>query len=249
MRSPAASRWWEVPPRYAACTLDAYLPANATQRRAREAIRDVIEGRAKNAVLEGPTGLGKTHLAAAAFNVQAAAEMAYEEQYRAYLAALAGAELVRARRSPRHPVWLNVPELLIGLRLDMGRAGGDRVWSERVELASDAELLILDDLGRERMSDWTSELLYALVNRRYERLALRTVVTTNLPIDELTQGFYWPAISRLAEDGPLVRLEGPDHRLPRPRGEPRETVRDLAEEQPLARPGVAAASLSARAET
>ena len=228
MRSPAASGWREVPPRYAACTLDAYLPANATQRRAREAIRDVIEGRARNTVLAGPTGLGKSHLAAAAFNVQAAVEMAYDEQYRAYLAAVTGAEPVRARRPPRPPVWLNVPELLIGLRLDMGRAGGDRVWSERVEVASDAELLILDDLGRERVSDWTSEGLYALVNRRYERLALRTVVTTNLPIDELTQGYWWPAISRLAEDGPLVQLEGPDYRLTRPQGTSRGTLRNVA---------------------
>ena len=73
-------------------------------------------------------------------------------------------------------------------------------------------LVVLDDLGREKASDWTGELVYALVNARYEN-KLPTLVTSNLSPSELVASPYWPAISRLAEDGALVKIEAPDRRL------------------------------------
>ena len=73
---------------------------------------------------------------------------------------------------------------------------------------------MLDDLGRERISEWTGELLYVVVNDRYER-GLPTIATSNLTVEELVAAGYWPAISRLAQDGRLVEIKAPDQRLRR----------------------------------
>jgi DNA replication protein DnaC len=195
------------------CSLDNYLPVNASQRRALEATSRIVDRAITGLVLVGAVGLGKTHLAAAANNAQMAGEMEYRREYRAYLENLPHEQSVYGPRASLAPAWVNVTDLMIGLRLDIDRARDDRVWAERVERAASADLLVLDDLGRERASDWTSEVLYNLVNRRYEQLTLRTIVTSNLPLDELALGYYWPAISRLAEGGALVQVDGPDYRL------------------------------------
>ncbi len=71
---------------------------------------------------------------------------------------------------------------------------------------------LIDDLGREKVSDWTGETIYTLVNGRYERV-LPTIVTTNLTGAELAASVYWPVISRLAEGGELVRIGAADYRL------------------------------------
>lgn len=53
------------------------------------------------------------------------------------------------------------------------------------------------------------------LNARYEA-RLPTIVTSNLTAEDLAASFpYWPAISRLAEDGTLVKITAPDHRLRR----------------------------------
>jgi hypothetical protein len=45
-----------------------------------------------------------------------------------------------------------------------------------------ADLLILDDVGRERWTDWTAELLWDVLGTRHDS-GRRTVITTNLPFD------------------------------------------------------------------
>ena len=46
------------------------------------------------------------------------------------------------------------------------------------------DLLIIDDLGKEQATDWTTAMLYAIVNDRYERL-MPTIVTTNFNENDL----------------------------------------------------------------
>ena len=47
-----------------------------------------------------------------------------------------------------------------------------------------AGYLVIDDLGSSRFTDWSSSVLYRIVNYRYEHL-LPTVFTSNLHLDEL----------------------------------------------------------------
>jgi hypothetical protein len=170
------------------------------------AARRFAAGEIDSLVLAGQTGVGKTHLA-----VAAAAER-YDADLAAWLAEPiidyevrhtdAGEAVrsplppwIRPRRHghrPEEPSWCSVPELIVGLRSDMDRARDDRAWGDRAdELAHHRGIVILDDLGREKVSDWTGETIYTLVNTRYERV-VPTIVTTNLTGAELAASPYWP---------------------------------------------------------
>lgn len=102
--------------------------------------------------LRGRYGCGKTHL----------------------LAAIA-TELMRQRIGALYVV---VPDLLIKLRATFDR-GTDETFRERLDRIATCDVLLLDDLGAERSTNWVNEQLYTLINERY--LARRPlVVASNL---------------------------------------------------------------------
>ncbi|MET7304939.1 ATP-binding protein [Embleya sp. NPDC005575] len=72
-------------------------------------------------------------------------------------------------------------------------------------------LLILDDLGAAKTSEWTEELTYRLVDHRYEHM-LPTLFTTNLAIPRIRDVLGDRVASRLAEMTDRVILTGPDRR-------------------------------------
>lgn len=75
------------------------------------------------------------------------------------------------------------------------------------------EVLVLDDLGAEKPTDWTAERLYALINRRWleERT---TVATTNVAPDGLEPVLGSRTYSRLVGSGAVaLALSGADRRL------------------------------------
>lgn len=71
------------------------------------------------------------------------------------------------------------------------------------------DLLVLDDVGALRSTDWSLEVLYGVVDHRFEQLR-PTVVTTNL--SDLTAELGPRIASRLARDVVIVSLDGPDRR-------------------------------------
>lgn len=76
-------------------------------------------------------------------------------------------------------------------------------------------MLLLDDLGAAKTSEWTAELTYRLINHRYEHLR-PTLITTNLPTADLRTTLGDRIASRLAEMTQRVILTGPDRRRHRP---------------------------------
>jgi DNA replication protein DnaC len=74
-----------------------------------------------------------------------------------------------------------------------------------------AGVLLLDDLGAGKGSEWVEEVTYRLVNHRYD--AMRpTIWVTNLGPDELRGCVGDRIASRLAETCTRVVLDGPDRR-------------------------------------
>lgn len=108
------------------------------------------------------------------------------------------------------------------LRL-FGLDGSDRLaWLE--ELAG-CGLLILDDFGAQRRTDYAREQVYELVNRRYLS-GLPMIVTTNLTLDELKGAgrddgrIYERVLERCVPvcfDGPNLRRAQADRQLRRAR--------------------------------
>ena len=70
------------------------------------------------------------------------------------------------------------------------------------------DLLVLDDLGAEKPSDWMRDRLYTLVNRRYES-NLPIIVTTNKDITSLEEHVGKRIVSRLCEMCQIVEKEFP----------------------------------------
>jgi DNA replication protein DnaC len=93
--------------------------------------------------------------------------------------------------------WVNVPEMLFELRSSYGN--DPRYERELISSCSTVGWLCLDDLGAEKISDWTLSTLYLIINKRYER-ELTTVITSNLSLDEM--------IERFGDDRLVSRIRG-----------------------------------------
>jgi DNA replication protein DnaC len=76
---------------------------------------------------------------------------------------------------------------------------------------ADARVLLLDDLGAAKNSEWTEEINYRLINHRYEN-HMPTLLTTNWRPSELGVALGDRVASRLAEMTMSVVLTGPDRR-------------------------------------
>lgn len=208
MRSNADLTTRIVPARFADRRLSSYKPATRSQSEALIAACALAEGDYRSLVLVGPPGVGKTHLAAGVVRVIVDVQ---DVKYTAAREAMGEGD--PWPRVPDSPMWMNVADLIVTLRMEMDAPLDDRNAAAAVRtLRRWPALVVLDDLGREKASDWTGEIVYALVNARYED-RLPTLVTSNLSPADLAASPYWPVISRLAEDGALVKLDGADHRL------------------------------------
>jgi DNA replication protein DnaC len=72
-----------------------------------------------------------------------------------------------------------VPRLLAAIRQTYGDEGGDS-YSSLFRRLVNVDLLVLDDLGAERQTEWVLEQLYVLVNERWQDQR-SVVATTNTP--------------------------------------------------------------------
>jgi len=71
---------------------------------------------------------------------------------------------------------------------------GQPIWRL---LTRDAQFLVLDDLGVERNTDWTSRWIEVVLTERYHRL-LPTIITSNIDLDTLYK--RTPRLKQLSAD-------------------------------------------------
>ncbi len=129
-----------------------------TLRRVRDAALAYAQDPAGWFVLMGPSGVGKTHLAAAIANHQ-------------------------VEQGVREPLFVVVPDLLDYLRAAFA-PHTPVPYDRRFDQIRRVDLLVLDDLGIESATPWAREKLFQLLNFRYDA-ALPTVITTGLKADQL----------------------------------------------------------------
>ncbi|WP_327270598.1 ATP-binding protein [Streptomyces sp. NBC_01218] len=147
-------------------------------------------------LLTGTTGTGKTHEAYGALRrIAAAGPCSYE------VISITTADMY-GRLRPK---------------------GSDRGTEEELRRLCHVPLLLLDDLGSAKASEWTEEMTYRLINERYN--ACRpSLYTSNLParapLDEhghatgpdLTSALGGRITSRLSEDTRIIAMTGADRR-------------------------------------
>ncbi len=139
----------------------------------------------KGLLMTGREGTGKTHLAVAI--LKEAITKGYSGMY-----------------------W-NVPELFLELRRRM-EVGAEESEADLFDAARRVDLLVLDDLGAERTSEYVIDRLYVLINRRYEDDAA-TIITTNRTLPELKQQLSPRIASRIAEMCVTMEFPEGDYRL------------------------------------
>src|SRR5689334_14386557 len=184
-----------IPKRYQHCTLDNFLAYNESLERAVAQARrlaDAFPAAGVGLFLEGQPGVGKTHLAVAVLRriieSTAARGIFYDTR-----------ELLRLIRSTYDPS-IRTTEV------------------EVLRPVLTADLLVLDDLGAEKTSEWVDETMNLIVNTRYSERRL-TLFTSNYPDipDETEPNSLLFRIgsrmrSRLHEMCEFIELDGADYR-------------------------------------
>lgn len=148
-------------------------------------------------LLTGTTGTGKTYQAYGALRRIAAAGSTHPYEIRAITAAD-----------------------MYGL---LRPKGSDRGMEEELRRLVKVPLLLLDDLGAAKNSEWTEDVTGRLINERYNKCR-PTIYTSNLParpaLDEhgrplgpsLTSALGERIVSRLSEDTHVIAMTGTDRR-------------------------------------
>jgi DNA replication protein DnaC len=199
-----------IPPRYEHCTLGSFEPGSASLAAALEKAMAFCSGyphlgadEGLGLLFSGDNGVGKTHLAVAVLRELVETKGARGQYWDFH-------ELIREIKSSYDPET-KTTELMV------------------LEPVVEADVLLLDDLGAWKMTDWMNDTLFYILNSRY--MAKRpTLITTNyqdvtreeaLAADPLRRReFLVERIgqrlrSRLMEMCLVVRLSGSDHRLAR----------------------------------
>jgi DNA replication protein DnaC len=144
-----------IPRRYRHCTIASFTAYNESLQRAASrarSIADAFPAVQKGLLLEGAPGVGKTHLAVAVLKhiveVSGARGLFYDTR-----------DLLRVIRSTYNPSTRTTELDVLGPVMT-------------------ADLLVLDDLGAEKTSEWVEETMNLIVNTRYNERRL-TIFTSN----------------------------------------------------------------------
>lgn len=161
----------------------------------------------------GPRGTGKTHFLCACLR------MAVQEKLKA--GELNIESLVTTQKPPVR--FLPVPELLLDFKQSY-EPNSEMSEAEILKKYSAVDLLALDDLGAERVSDWSIQMLYLLIDRRYRDMKA-TMISSNLRPSQIAAKLDDRIASRISEMCHKVKFQGQDRR----------TVKGSTDKQPAKR--------------
>ncbi len=185
-----------IPARYRHCTLSSFElwnPEDPTLVRGRRAVEEFVDlypSVDKGLLLMGPVGTGKTHLAVAALQ-----------------------ELITCKGAGGR--FADFTSLVLEIQMTFDGQGSSR---DILRPLIEVELLVLDELGAGKATQWVMDLLYYLVNSRYLE-GRTTIFTTNYSDfaatpghESLTDRVSARIRSRLFEMCRRIELRGADYR-------------------------------------
>lgn len=152
-------------------------------------------------LLYGPFGVGKTALAICA--MRRLLEVFYSDPSTMWLD--------KHQNFITTPsLFITTPNLLDRIRATYGR-NRDVEEADLLEAVKGAAILVLDDLGAERPTEWVQEKFFTIINHRYDN-ELTTIFTSNLTPEELAGHLGERTAWRIMEMAECVRVDGPNLR-------------------------------------
>jgi DNA replication protein DnaC len=191
----------KIPPRYQACEFDNYSPQQFQQGKVLTLLKnyaadypllDEEQFREKSLMLYGGSGRGKTHL---------------------------GVAVLKGLVKKGVPcLFVDFHELLLEIRNsydEISQTSEHQILQPLMK----TEVLLLDDLGSRRMTEWMQDTVFHIINLRYNQKK-SLIITTNLGLESqktsqqetLQDRLGYRVVSRLYEMCTTLELDGPDYR-------------------------------------
>jgi DNA replication protein DnaC len=190
----------KIPKRYGNCNFNNYKPMNDSQEKALKSAKKFsadypsVSG---GIFFQGPAGVGKTHLSIAIIK-----------------------ELIE--RKGVDALFYDVRDLIseIQSKINIDAEGYNKI----LERVYNVDVLILDDIGAHRISDWTEDIISKIINKRYNNKKI-TIFSSNymdakefyddlaeVKGESLEERIGYRLRSRMYEMSRLIILRGADFR-------------------------------------
>ena len=167
-----------IPERFKDRTLDSYIAKTTGQKKALAFSKEYAENfdqvmkAGRSAIFVGKPGTGKTHLAIGI-----------------------ALEIIKQQRSP---VFVTVQRLI--RRVKDSWHTKNETESEVVDAFASPDLLILDEVGVQFGSEFEKQMLFDVLNERYEKLK-PSILLSNIPREQLSDYLGEHVTDRLRENG------------------------------------------------
>lgn len=161
------------------------------------ALYERLRGAKQSLIFMGPVGTGKTHKML---------EILVPYLVEQYISVFNEPREIQPKAVEKH--FFSVSEALRRIRQSFDQKTELDVADWMVK----TPMLFLDDLGTEKISDWTREIFFNVINERYNWM--RPIITsTNLNFKEIAQHYGDRMASRLYEMSEIQKVTGEDRRL------------------------------------
>ena len=167
-------------------TVNSYQPQNEHQVQAKKTAIEYVKtfsvDKPKSLILQGSYGTGKSHIAYA---------------------------IAKAIKNEGYSVaFMHIPMLMERIKATYNK-NAEETTDELVQLLSNIDLLVLDDIGVEN-TEHTLNKLFSIVDNRVGK---NNIYTTNFSDKELNQNMNWQRInSRMKHNARTVKVLGDDYR-------------------------------------
>ena len=167
-----------IPERFKDRTLDSYVVKTSGQKKALAFAKEYAENfdqvikTGRSAIFVGKVGTGKTHLAAGI--------------------------ALSIMQQQRSPVFTTVQRLIRRVK-DSWRTK-EETESDVINAFASPDLLILDEVGVQFGSEFEKQLLFDVLNERYEKLK-PSILLSNIPSEQLSDYLGERVMDRLRENG------------------------------------------------
>ncbi len=152
--------------------------------------------------IKGGVGVGKSHMAVALMRAYIKAHKPeYNESRKEYY--LDDLQV-------NAPIFVEVPELLLRIR-DTYSKDSNESEKDIVEFYTRTPYLVLDDLGSEKASEFSTLMLYLMINRRCTQNKT-TIITSNLSLEQIEERLSDRVSSRIKGMCRVINVSGNDKR-------------------------------------